>query len=147
MLLARVLPVQKAALVLWPLWCIKVFAQEQQSAAKKSGELCIPQTAAVMQRSLINVKLVSCRTFPLVSLKWTFLLLSPHLQDASSPSVPSAPPAQPPSSTPLTTGRPQGIHALSQLESHTDSITTTAAGRTTNETRREDVFLSAVCLV
>lgn len=70
-------PVQKAALVLWLFWCKNVFAQEQQSAARKkqsalhSSDDCSDHFTD-SESSLINMKLILCDTFSLVSQKWMF---------------------------------------------------------------------------
>lgn len=64
-----------------------------------------------------------------------------------SVSVLSALAAESPSLTVVPAERPHNALALSQLQQHTDSATTTAAGKQTTDTQTGDVFHSAVCLV
>lgn len=60
----------------------------------------------------------------------------------------SAPAAESPSLTVVPAQRPHSTPALSRLlQQHTDSATTTAAGKQTTDTQTGDVFHLAVCLV
>lgn len=61
--------------------------------------------------------------------------------------MPWAPAAESPSLTVVPAEQPHSALALSQLQQHTDSTTTTAAGKQTTDTLTGDVFHSAVCLV